>query len=393
MVARPWSRKRRPRTVEISPESLHANPYPVYRWLRENAPLAYAPALDGLGLVTRWSDTELVLKDDDRFVTPPEQPPANLPSLGGSLLFVDGQEHARIRSAMQPACQPRRTSTFAAETVAPVADALLDRLEKRGKGELVGGYLEPLAATAVQRLLGVDSVPLDELRRWLDLIAGYLRAEPLPADAEAANACIDACLRTSLQETGTRDGVSLLAVMRAAGLQEDKILPNAKVFAAAGMHELRDLLAHTLLGLLSRPDQLLEVREEPSLVRSALEEGARWASPVGMVRRVTAEDLELAGMEVRAGTFLAAVIASANRDEARWTDPSRFDLHRNEGMHLGFASGVHFCLGAWLARAAGSIALGRLVQRLPRLRLDTSELLVVNGWRFRVVRRLPAIWS
>src|ERR1700730_641980 len=106
MVGRPWSRQRRARTVDVSPASLDANPYPVYRWLRENAPIAYVPALSGLALVTRWDEADRVLKDDARVVSPLQQPPEGLPSLGGSLLFMDGLEHGRIRSAMQPPCQP-----------------------------------------------------------------------------------------------------------------------------------------------------------------------------------------------------------------------------------------------------------------------------------------------
>jgi hypothetical protein len=129
------------------------------------------------------------------------------------------------------------------------------------------------------------------------------------------------------------------------------------------------------------------------LVKSAVEEGARWSSPVGMVPRTTTSSVELAGVRIPRGAYVAVSIASANRDEARWTDPAAFDLHRDEGMHIGYASGAHFCLGAWVARAAGSVALRCLLERLPRIRLDQDDRLIVTGWRFRDVRRLPAEWS
>jgi cytochrome P450 len=393
MVARPRLRKRRLPVVDVSAAALDANPYPVYRWLREHAPVAVAPEIEGRCLVTRWSETEEVLKDDERFIAPAHRPPPGLRTIGDSMLFLNGEEHSRIRSAMQPACQPRLASAFADTAVLASADALLDALEADGEGDLAAGFFEPLAAACVRTLVGLDDVPRDDLRGWLDAIVGYFRGEPLPRHAPEANARLDDALRARLRARPGDAEPALLDAMQAAGLTEDEILPNAKVFAAAGMHELRDLMAHTLLGLLSRPEQLTELQVDPSLVRAAVEEGARWASPVGMVGRLAAADVELNGVRIPAGTLVSGIIASANRDEARWTEPARFDLHRDEGMHLAFASGVHFCLGAWLARAGGAAGLQRLLERLPGLRIREGGGLAISGWRFRVVHRLPAAWS
>jgi cytochrome P450 len=159
------------------------------------------------------------------------------------------------------------------------------------------------------------------------------------------------------------------------------------------VHELSDLVAHALIGLLSRPEQLAEVLEDPALARPAVEEAARWSSPVGMAPRLAVEATEIAGVRIPAGAIVAAVVASANRDERRWTEPARFDLHRDEGMHLAYATGAHFCLGAWVARAASALALQRLVTRLPKVRLEDGDNLGVTGWRFRDVRRLHVAWS
>jgi cytochrome P450 len=392
VVGRLWTRRRQPPTVDLSPDSLHVNPYPSYRWLRENAPIAHIPALEGRWLVTRWDETEQILKDDDLFRTPTDEPPEELRTMGGSILFLDGVEHSRIRSAMQPAGQPRRASAFAGTAVVASADALLDTLEPLGEADLIDRFFEPLAAVTIRRLVGLDEIPVDELRRWLDPLASYFRGEPVHAHTPEANARLDDAFRARLWMADADSEPALLDIMREAGLVEDEILRSAKVFAVAGMHELRDLMAHTLLGLLRQPEQLAQLRADPSLARAAVEEGARWGSPVGMVSRVPASDVELNGVRVPAGTVVSTIIASANRDEARWTEPDRFDLHRDEGMHLGFASGVHFCLGAWIARAGGAVALQRLLERLPRLRLQAGRGLMVSGWRFRVVHRLPATW-
>ena len=199
--------------------------------------------------------------------------------------------------------------------------------------------------------------------------------------------------RSPLQPSDSVLAAALSRRGSAGELTESELLVNVKMFAAGGVHEFRDLLAHTVIGLLSRPEQLAEVRAEPALARRAIDEAARWASPVGMVSRIAAADIEIGGKLVPAGTLVSPLLASANRDEARWSDPSRFDLHRDEGMHLAFASGVHFCLGAWTARSAGAVALRQLAERLPRLRLADRRPLEVSGWRFRIVHRLPATWS
>jgi cytochrome P450 len=402
MLTRLISRRRRPVT-DVSEADLYVNPYPIYRRLRAQQPVAYAPGLrhfalvpDAYWLVTRWDDVTTVLKDDDTFRSP--EPPDGLPpTIGASLLYADAEQHSRYRAALQPACQPRRARAFADESVARLLDGLLDELEPRGQAELIDELFEPLAARTVAAIVGLDDVPTPDLRRWLDYLGLYFTGDSVASQAERINEEIDRELLARLGRVhGGADG-SLLATVEkdrpATGLTDEEVLSNVKMFAAAGMHELADLLAHALIGLLSRPDQLTELREDPSLVKPAMEEAARWGAPVGMVPRLTAAETEIAGTRIPRHSLVAAVIASANRDERRWTDGSTFDLHRDEGMHLAFASGVHFCLGAWLVRAAGAVVLSRLVERLPAVRLTPGDQLLVTGWRFRDVRRLPATWA
>jgi cytochrome P450 len=395
-------RRRRP-VVELGSADLYGNPYPWYRWLRENAPVAYAPALrhhaalpGAYWLVTRWDEVVQVLKDDSTFNSPVE-PPGTPATLRGTVFLTDGDEHARVRTAMQPPCQPRAASAFAEQVVLAVADGLIDAIEPRGEAELVDSFLEPLSSAAMARLLGIDDVSVPDLRGWFNYLGCYFTGELVSAAGQIDQE-IDDVLLDHLRRGKGQPDASLLAALGhyhddAGSLDEPEILANAKIFAAAGMHELTDLLGHAVLGLLSRPEQLAEVRGDASLSRAAVEEAARWGSPVGMVPRVTTSAAELAGVRIPAGAFVAAVIASANRDEQRWTEPSTFDLHRDEGMHLAYASGEHFCPGSWLARASASVTLHRLLERLPGLRLKDGEPLVVTGWRLRDVRRLHVSWS
>ena len=403
MLPRLTVAKRRRPVVDVGPADLHINPYPVYRRLRQEAPVAHAPALrhyaglpDAYWLVTRWDDVVEVLKDDACFRSPEE--PADLPhTFAGALPLLDGERHACIRSTMQPACTPRRANAFVGGAVPTIADDLIDELEALREAELVDSFFEPLAAVTLARLLGLDDVPVTRLRAWFDHLGCYYTGELFPLNT-ALDKEIDDELLSSLRRVAAKPDSSLLStILRSRSNsetpREHEILGNAKFFTAAGVHELCDLVAHALVGLFSRPDQLAEVRDDPTLAKAAIEEAARWASPVGMVPRKTRAPTELAGVRIPAGALVAAVIASANRDDTRWKEPSTFDVHRDEGMHLAYASGAHFCLGAWIARAAGTLALQRLIERLPSLRLKPDDQLIVTGWRFRDVRRLVAAWS
>ncbi len=388
------SRRRRP-SVDVPLQELNANPYPIWRQLRADHPVAYVPMMNHYWLVTRWAEVEAVLKDDETFSAEVETGmPANLDS---SLLFTDDPEHARMRAAMQPPCQPRPAREFARTFVSRVADELIDSLAAAGTADLVDSFFEPLAAKTLKALAGID-VRTADLRIWVDHTSYYFRTQLPPPEARTTDKEMDRVIQRHLETQSIGDGSSVLTSMAGwkdadGGLDEQQIVGSLKVFLAAGLHELRDLMSHALLGLLSRPEQLAELQADPSLARPAIEEAARWASPVGMVPRRTTRPVELAGVRIPADAYVAAIVASANRDETRFTDPGRFDLHRDEGAHLAFASGVHFCLGAWLSREGGAAGLSRLVERLPGLRLTPGGRLEVTGWRFREVHRLQADWS
>jgi cytochrome P450 len=381
--------------VDVEVGALDANPYPIYRLLRAEHPVAYAPALNYM-LVSRWDDVDAMLKDDETFsatVAPPVMPS----TLRGCLLFSDGREHARLRASMQAPCQPRPAAELADSFVTDAADELIDGFAGDGGAELVDSYFEPLGALMVAKLTGLE-FPVDELRVWGNHLHLYFKLEMPPKEAQPLDLAIDAAVLDGLGHAAREPSSSLFSRMLAwhdaeGALTERQMLANVKVLLAAGVNEPRDLWSHALIGLLGRPEQLAELVSDASLARPALEEAARWASPVGVVLRLTTEQAELAGFPIPPGTIVAAIVASANRDERRWSEPSRYDLHRDEGMHLGFATGVHFCLGAWLARAAGAVALGRLLERLPGLRLASDRPLTVTGWRFREVRRLHVRWD
>jgi cytochrome P450 len=176
-------------------------------------------------------------------------------------------------------------------------------------------------------------------------------------------------------------------------LTREEIQSNLKVMIVGGLEATSDLIALSLWAILSHPDQLARVLRDPDLIDPAIEEAARWHSPVGTSTRQTTRDAELAGVKLERGALVAAVLASANHDERNWTDPERYDIDRKEGSHLAFATGPHLCIGARLARYQTRVAWRVLLARLPGLRLDPDRPIEISGWEFRSPHHLHVQWS
>jgi cytochrome P450 len=176
-------------------------------------------------------------------------------------------------------------------------------------------------------------------------------------------------------------------------LTREEIQSNLKVMIVGGLQATSDLIALSLYALLSHPEQLELVRADPALIDPAIEEAARWHSPVGTSTRQTTRTIGIAGVELPKGALVAAVLASANRDERNWTDPERYDVLRKEGSHLAFATGPHLCLGARLARYETRAAWRVLLERLPGLRLDPDHTVEISGWEFRSPHELKVRWN
>jgi len=176
-------------------------------------------------------------------------------------------------------------------------------------------------------------------------------------------------------------------------MSREEIVANTKLMLSGGLQEPRDLIALVVWALGSDPEQLEAVRADPALVKPAVEETLRWAGPVGTSTRQTTRPTELAGVGLEAGALVGAVLASANRDPRRFTDPDRFDLRRREGAHLAFAAGNHFCLGAWFGRHLSRVSLEILLERLPGLRLDPERPPTLRGWEFRAPDSMWVRWG
>jgi len=385
---------------EIGVAQLEADPYPIYEQLRAEAPVCHVDSV-GLWLVTRWDDVQHVDKSPDLFTGETEPSTLNR-TFGKNLLGSEGAYHARIRSIIYPWFRVGAIGAYPDTVIAPIANELVDSFVGRGGAELVSEFAEPLSARVLKQALGLEFVEEETLRRWfVELATGAANFEgdsEKQKIADAASAEVNETVAPVIERLEREPDDTLLSSMvntevEGAKLTLEEVQSNLKVMIVGGLQAATDLIALSLWAILSHPEQLDEVRRDPALVDPAIEEAARWHSPVGTSTRQTTRETELGGVTLEEGALVAAVLASANRDERNWTDPDRYDIHRREGGHLAFATGPHLCIGARLARYETRTAWRVLLDRLPSLRLDPERPIEITGWEFRSPHHLHVQWN
>jgi cytochrome P450 len=385
---------------QVTLEELERDPYPIYKHLREEAAVVYVDAV-GLWLATRWADVNAIDKTPDLFTG--ETDPSTLNrTFGKNLLGSEGEYHARIRSIIYPAFRVGAIGHYPDEVIAPIANELIDAFAGRGEVEFVSEFAEPLSTKVVKRTLGLSDIDDDTLRRWfVELATGAANFEgdaAKQAVADKASQEVDETIQPILDRLESEPDDTVLSNMlhsevEGQRLTREEIQSNLKVMIVGGLQAGTDLIALSLWALLSHPEQADEVKANPQLVNQAIEEGARWHSPVGTSTRQTTRETELGGVKLEKGSLVAAVLASANRDERHWTDPDRFDFRRREGSHLAFATGPHLCLGARLGRYEARTSWRLLFERLPNLRLDPDRPIEISGWEFRSPHHLHLLFN
>jgi cytochrome P450 len=386
--------------TEISVEQLESDPYPIYKQLRAEEPVCFVDSV-GLWLVTRWDDVQHVDKSPEVY-TGETEPSTLRRTFGANLLASEGAYHSRIRSIIYPWFRVGAIGDYPDNVIAPIANELVDAFADRGACDLVSEFAEPLSARVLKQALGLSFVEEETLRRWfVELATGAANFEGDPEKqkiADAASAEVNETLAPVVERLEREPDDTLLSSMvhtevEGERLTREEIQSNLKVMIVGGLQATTDLIALSMWAILSHPEQLEEVRADAKLVDRAIEEAARWHSPVGTSTRQTTRDTELGGVKLEKGALVAAVLASANHDERNWSDPERYDVHRREGSHLAFATGPHLCIGARLARYETRTAWRVLLDRLPGLRLDPERPIEISGWEFRSPHHLHVQWS
>jgi cytochrome P450 len=355
----------------ITLAELEADPYPALARLRADEPVSFVPELD-MWLVTRWDDVEFVNAHPELFTSATEPSWLNT-VLGRNMLGTDGEEHRRLKDALQPTFSPSAAGEWTQTRLPALCDELLDGFDPAGT-DVMTAYAEPIAVIALQDALGWTNESWSQIGAWTRGVctglANFTNDPELAAVGERANADSGASIRELV-----------VPRLSATGLTSDEIVNNVRLCMSGGINEPRDAIALTIWALLTHPEALAACQADPSLWRNACEELFRWISPVATATRQTTRDVELAGTTIPAGSMVAAVISSANRDERRYSDPDRYDINRREGAHMAFSTGAHVCLGAWLGRTTVRIAVQRFFELLPTAQLAGD--VDIRGFEFR----------
>lgn len=369
-------------TDVVDPGELLADPYAGYARLREAGSVHRVVGTDGLPawLVTRYEDVRHALADPRLSLDKAHAAPGGYrglalpPALDANLLNMDPPDHTRVRRLVSQAFTPRRVARLR-EPVGRTADALLDALAPLGRTDLIAAYAAPLPIAVICELLGVAESDRPDFRSWTDALVVPDPARPEQAK-EAAGALL-AFFARLLARKRAEPADDLLSAMIAVRdeedrLSEDELMSLAFLILFAGYENTVHLIGNATLALLRDPAQLAALRADPARIGPAVEELARYDGPAPLaIRRFPTEDVVIGGVTVPAGETVLLSLAAAHRDPRRFPDPDRLDLGRDATGHLALGHGIHYCLGAPLARLETEIALAALLERLPGLALDT----------------------
>jgi cytochrome P450 len=385
------------------------DPYPLYRALREHDPIHPMP--DGSYFLTRYEDCAAVYRDPESWSS--DKKVDFRPNFGDSLLyehhttslvFNDPPYHTRVRRLLAPAFTPRALKALQARVEALV-DRLLEAIATRGTCDLIEDFASAIPVQLIGDMLGVPQAERGPLRGWSLAILGALEPVLSPAQREQGVAAVaefkaylDDLVTRRLAEGGGEDSEILSTLIKASDFSRSdsaeerlgklELLHNCIFLLNAGHETTTNLIGNGIDLLLRHPDALAELRREPALIESAVEEFLRLESSNQLGNRRAAQDTTLGGVDLPAGSYVHIAIGAANRDPAQFPDPERLDLRRHPNRHLAFGTGIHACAGMSLARMEGVVAIGRFVRRFPAIERN-GEPVRGGRARFRGFLRYP----
>jgi cytochrome P450 len=362
-----------------------AHPYRVYEELRRDAPVSYFEPT-GQWLISRHADVNALLRDrrlgrsylhvatDEEFGREPE-PEFQEPFwrvIRAGMLDVEPPVHTRLRRLVSRAFTPRMVESLRPR-VRAIAGGLVDAYVERGGGDLIADVAEPLPVTVIAEMLGIPEPDRPLLRPWSADICGMYELNPAP---EAQHTAVRAAsefagyLKSLARDRRANPGDDLVsALAQIDELTEDELVGTCVLLLNAGHEATVNVTGNGWWSLFRNPAELGRLREDRSLLPTAVEELMRWDTPLQMFERWVLEDIEVHGVRIPRGTEVALLFGSANRDETVFDDPDRLDVGRADNPHISFGAGIHFCLGAPLARIELIESFGALLDRAAKLEL------------------------
>ncbi|MGE0822713.1 MAG: cytochrome P450 [Candidatus Binatia bacterium] len=382
----------------LSPEVME-NPYPYYAYLHEHAPVYWIEPLQAWAL-SRYADVDFALRNPQLFSSS-EFTAQTLGDLNPTpeipwILDINPPDHTRLRKLANKGFLPRLIRALEPR-VHEITRQLIASLKSRAEGDLVSALSGPLPTTVIAEMLGVDDDRLDDFKRWSDdLVLGTSRPtdEAVRARVRQSGAALRNYFERLIERRRTNPGEDVLTVLVRAEEEHDmlssaEILGLAVLLLLAGNETTTNLIGNGVRNLLGHPAELARVRADRTLVPSLVEEVLRYDSPVQLLPRVTTREVELDGGKIPAGATVFLLLAAANRDERKFPEPDRFDVTRNPQDHLAFGYGIHYCLGAPLARLEGRIAFESLLFDCPPFTCTLDPLPQIASVIVRGVQTLP----
>lgn len=369
--------------------AVHADPFPFYRRLREEAPVMWDPFMH-TWVVTRYEDVHFVLKEfsADRTPDPKKMEALGLPSLGPvadlmarQMLFLDAPDHTRLRKLCMSAFTPRRVDAME-DKVREIAHDLIDKAAQGGECELIADFAEPFPAIVTAGLLGVPLEDHRQLKAWsatfAEMLGNFQHNPDRVRDVLKCVADMTGYFRDAVreQERNPHDGLirSLMdAEVDGQRLSEDEVIANTIVTMVGGQETTTNLIGNGILTLTRQPDKMAQLRAHPEIIESAVEELLRYETPSQHTARIVKQDTEIGGKLMKKGEAVMAVMAAGNRDPERFPNPDELDLTRTDNRHLAFGWAAHFCFGAALARMEARISYLALLARMEDIRVAVPE--------------------
>jgi cytochrome P450 len=375
------------------------DPFPRYERMRQSSPI-FHDEQSGSWHVFRYDDVQRVLSEHARFSSRMGGDDSSEAGhlFSSSLITTDPPRHRQLRSLVTQAFTPKAVEALAPR-ISELTDELLEGIVSLGTADLIQALAYPLPVIVISELMGIPAEDRDRFKQWSDVIVSQTRTGTATADHQAANQEMTGYFLDLIERRRSRPGNDLISNLLAAEIDGQKLnvaelLGFCALLLVAGNETTTNLIGNAVLCFTEVPGTIERLLREPSLLPQAIEEVLRFRSPVQSMYRIAVADTAVGGVQIPAGAPLVAWIGSANRDERQFERPAEFDVDRDQIRHLAFGHGIHFCLGAPLARLEARIALEALLARLPGLvlapgsQLERMDSTIVYG-----LKKLPASWQ
>ena len=381
---------------EIEPAAFWREPYPDLARMRASAPIAFVPQL-GATLFSRRDDIFVCEKNVAVFSS--HQPGGLMNRLmGHNMMRKDGDAHMAERRAIFPSVSPKTVRDVWRQAFEAHADTVLDELDPRGGADLVKDFALRFSAECLKSLTGLVNMRYQDMDAWsqamIDGIANYSGDPAVEARCHAATSGIDAAIDDMLPVVRAAPNPSLLSVMLDGGMPMESVRANVKLAISGGQNEPRDAISGAVWALLTHPSERAKVEAGEASWMQVFDEYCRWLAPIGMSPRRVAVRHRYGDVTFEPEDRVFFMFGSANRDEAHFIDPDRFDVLRDTSKSIAFGAGPHFCAGAWASRCmVAEVALPKLFGRLRGLQIEEGAQVRIGGWAFRGILNLPVRWK